>query len=125
MVGSLFYIGSGLLLIIMVSFPLFSVLGIIKDEWYRLEFSTWVKYILLILIFLFIILATIICVTFITIGYNSVEFDIVASNNTVYRAKFYFRVTNTDPSLSLTESLTMRSKISNNKDYGYKIPKIY
>lgn len=117
--GTLVCIGSGLLLIIMISFPLLSVLGIIKDEWRRLEFSAWVKYILLIIIFLFIILATIICVTFITIGYNSVEFDIIASDNTVYRAKFYFRVVNTDPSLSLVESLTIRSKISNDKDYGY------
>lgn len=47
------------------------------------------------------------------------EFDIIASDNTIYRAKFYFRVVNTDPSLSLVESLTIRSKISNDKDYGY------
>ena len=92
--SSLFCIGSGLFIIIMISFPLLSILGIIKDEWRRLEFSAWVKYILLIIIFLFIILTTIICITFITIGYNSVEFDIIASNNTVYRAKFYCTIRN-------------------------------
>lgn len=101
--------------------PLLIVLGNIKDLIIRGrgDLSDLFKYILIAIVFALVLVFVIVSIIFASIGSNGVKFDLVTSDNSIYKVKFYYMVEDTSSDLSLFESLNVRANISYNGESGY------
>lgn len=101
--------------------PLFIVLDNIIDIIVRgrRDLSDLFKYILIAIVFALVLVFVVVSIIFVSIGSNSVKFDLVTADNLIYKVKFYYMVEDTSSDLSLFESLNIRASISYNGESGY------